>query len=51
MYAVSILVVFLGLAALYESWAIPFAVIMAVPTGVIGVLVSDLTPLRIPLVS
>ena len=40
MYAVSILVVFLGLAALYESWAIPFAVIMAVPTGVIGVLVS-----------
>ena len=40
LYAVSILVVFLGLAALYESWAIPFAVIMAVPTGVIGVLVS-----------
>ena len=36
LYALSILVVFLCLAALYESWSIPFAVILAVPLGVIG---------------
>lgn len=38
LYAISILVVFLSLAALYESWTIPFAVLMAVPTGLIGAL-------------
>ena len=38
LYAISIIVVFLSLAALYESWTIPFAVLMAVPTGVIGAL-------------
>lgn len=38
LYAISILVVFLSLAALYESWTIPLAVLMAVPTGVIGAL-------------
>ncbi|OXH85181.1 hydrophobe/amphiphile efflux-1 family RND transporter, partial [Burkholderia multivorans] len=38
LYAISILVVFLCLAALYESWSIPFSVIMVVPLGVIGAL-------------
>ncbi|GGO66469.1 efflux RND transporter permease subunit [Bowmanella pacifica] len=38
LYALSVLVVFLCLAALYESWAIPFSVIMVVPLGIIGAL-------------
>jgi multidrug efflux pump len=38
LYAISIVVVFMSLAALYESWTIPFAVLMAVPTGLIGAL-------------
>ncbi len=38
LYALSVLVVFLCLAALYESWSIPFSVIMAVPIGVLGAL-------------
>lgn len=38
LYALSILIVFLCLAALYESWSIPIAVIMVVPLGVIGAL-------------
>ncbi|WP_296945801.1 efflux RND transporter permease subunit [uncultured Massilia sp.] len=38
LYALSILVVFLSLAALYESWAIPVSVIMVVPVGVLGAL-------------
>lgn len=36
LYAVSMLVVFLSLAALYESWSIPFAVMLVVPLGVFG---------------
>ncbi len=36
LYALSVLIVFLCLAALYESWSIPFSVIMAVPIGVLG---------------
>lgn len=36
LYALSILIVFLSLAALYESWSIPFAVMLSVPLGVIG---------------
>ncbi|WP_019673096.1 efflux RND transporter permease subunit [Psychrobacter lutiphocae] len=36
LYALSILVVFLCLAALYESWSIPFAVILVAPLGVLG---------------
>lgn len=36
LYALSILVVFLCLAALYESWSIPFSVILVVPLGVLG---------------
>ncbi|HIU18335.1 MAG TPA: efflux RND transporter permease subunit [Candidatus Avidesulfovibrio excrementigallinarum] len=38
LYALSILVVFLSLAALYESWSIPFAVVLVVPLGVLGAL-------------
>ncbi|MBZ4023891.1 hydrophobe/amphiphile efflux-1 family RND transporter [Rhodobacter sp. TJ_12] len=40
LYAISVLVVFLALAALYESWTIPFAVMLAVPVGVLGALVT-----------
>jgi multidrug efflux pump len=40
LYAISILVVFLSLAALYESWSIPVAVILVVPLGVIGALAA-----------
>ncbi|GIU49563.1 efflux RND transporter permease subunit [Shewanella sp. KT0246] len=40
LYALSILVVFLVLAALYESWSVPFAVILVVPLGVIGALLA-----------
>lgn len=36
LYALSVLIVFLCLAALYESWSVPFSVIMAVPVGVLG---------------
>ncbi|MEI6734610.1 MAG: efflux RND transporter permease subunit, partial [Comamonadaceae bacterium] len=37
LFAFSLLAVFLCLAALYESWSIPFAVILVVPLGVLGV--------------
>lgn len=40
LYALSILVVFLCLAALYESWTIPFAVILVVPLGILGALLA-----------
>ena len=40
LYALSLLVVFLCLAALYESWSIPIAVILVVPLGVIGALIA-----------
>ncbi len=40
LFSLSILMVFLVLAALYESWAIPFAVIMVVPLGVFGALLG-----------
>ena len=40
LYALSILVVFLCLAALYESWSIPIAVILVIPLGVIGALMA-----------
>jgi hydrophobe/amphiphile efflux-1 (HAE1) family protein len=36
LYALSILIVFLCLAALYESWAVPFSVILIIPLGVLG---------------
>jgi hydrophobe/amphiphile efflux-1 (HAE1) family protein/NodT family efflux transporter outer membrane factor (OMF) lipoprotein len=38
LYAVSILFVFLCLAALYESWSVPFSVMLVVPLGVVGAL-------------
>jgi multidrug efflux pump len=40
LYGVSLLIVFLCLAALYESWSIPVAVIMVVPLGIIGALAA-----------
>ncbi len=40
LYAASILVVFLCLAALYESWSIPFSVLLVVPLGVLGTLAA-----------
>lgn len=43
LYAVSLLVVFLCLAALYESWSIPFSVVFAVPVGVFGALLAAWT--------
>ncbi|WP_312240346.1 efflux RND transporter permease subunit [Pantoea sp.] len=39
LYAISLIVVFLCLAALYESWSIPFSVMLVVPLGVIGALI------------
>ncbi|MBZ2160667.1 efflux RND transporter permease subunit [Alteromonas stellipolaris] len=36
LYAISILIVFLCLAALYESWSVPFAVMLVVPLGILG---------------
>ena len=42
LYGFAILAVFLCLAALYESWSIPLAVIMVVPLGVLGVLLATL---------
>ncbi|HHR6131225.1 TPA: efflux RND transporter permease subunit [Providencia alcalifaciens] len=38
LYAISLIVVFLCLAALYESWSVPFSVMLVVPLGVIGAL-------------
>lgn len=38
LYALSLLIVFLCLAALYESWSVPFSVLLVVPLGVIGAL-------------
>ncbi|MFP1644867.1 efflux RND transporter permease subunit [Pontitalea aquivivens] len=43
MFAMSALVVFLCLAALYESWSVPFSVMLAVPVGVLGALVAAWT--------
>jgi len=38
LYALSLAAVFLSLAALYESWSIPFAVMLAMPIGIVGAL-------------
>jgi len=40
LYALSLVVVFLCLAALYESWSIPTAILLAVPLGVIGAVLA-----------
>jgi multidrug efflux pump len=42
LYALSLIVVFLCLAALYESWSIPVAVMLVVPLGVIGAIITTL---------
>ena len=42
LYGFAVLAVFLCLAALYESWSIPLAVILVVPLGVLGVLLATL---------
>lgn len=40
LYSISLLVVFLSLAALYESWSIPFAVMLVVPLGILGAVLA-----------
>ncbi|RKF16831.1 efflux RND transporter permease subunit [Roseovarius spongiae] len=40
LYALSLAAIFLSLAALYESWSIPFAVMLAMPIGVLGALIG-----------
>jgi multidrug efflux pump len=40
LYALSLLVVFLCLAALYESWSIPFAVMLIIPLGLLGAVLA-----------
>ena len=40
LYAISIIIVFLSLAALYESWSIPISVILVVPLGILGALLA-----------
>lgn len=40
LYTLSALIVFLCLAALYESWTVPFAVMLSVPVGVLGALIA-----------
>ena len=42
LYVISLTVVFLCLAALYESWSIPFAVMLVVPLGIIGTILATL---------
>ncbi len=40
LYGISLLVIFLCLAALYESWSVPFSVLLVVPLGVFGAVLS-----------
>ncbi|QKN79842.1 efflux RND transporter permease subunit [Scandinavium goeteborgense] len=40
LYGISLLIVFLCLAALYESWSVPFSVMLVVPLGVVGALLA-----------
>lgn len=42
LYGLSVLIVFLCLAALYESWAVPLAVMLVVPLGVLGAVIASL---------
>lgn len=48
LYAVSLLIVFLSLAALYESWSVPFAVMLVVPLGIIGAVGAALLTQYVP---
>ncbi|CUW46967.1 efflux RND transporter permease subunit [Novacetimonas hansenii] len=43
LYALAVIVILLCLAALYESWAIPFAVLLVIPLGVLGAIVATLS--------
>jgi multidrug efflux pump len=40
LYTISILIVFLCLAALYESWSVPFSVLLVIPLGIIGTVIA-----------
>ncbi len=40
LYVLSLMAIFLSLAALYESWAVPFAVMLAMPIGIVGALLG-----------
>ncbi|MDX2089091.1 MAG: efflux RND transporter permease subunit [Kofleriaceae bacterium] len=40
LYAIAILLVFLCLAALYESWTVPFSVLLVIPLGVVGAVLA-----------
>ena len=40
LYAISILIIFLCLAALYESWSVPFSILLVVPLGVVGAVLA-----------
>ena len=40
LYTISLVVVFLFLAALYESWSIPFSVMLVVPLGILGAVLA-----------
>jgi hydrophobe/amphiphile efflux-1 (HAE1) family protein len=42
LYALSIFIVFILLAALYESWSIPIAIVMVIPLGVLGALLATM---------
>jgi multidrug efflux pump len=42
LYGLSLLVVFLCLAALYESWSVPFAVLLVIPLGILGAVIAVL---------
>ncbi|MFA5593424.1 MAG: efflux RND transporter permease subunit [Micavibrio sp.] len=42
LYSLSLLIVFLCLAALYESWAVPFAVMLVVPFGILGAVIATM---------
>ena len=40
LYAISILLIFLALAALYESWSVPFSVLLVIPLGIVGAVLA-----------
>ena len=40
LYTMSVIIVFLALAALYESWAMPIPILMAVPLGIVGAVLA-----------
>src|SRR5690606_40614696 len=42
LYALTVLIVFLCLAALYESWSVPVSVMMVVPLGILGAVLATL---------